>query len=50
MKTHHTDRFYQPRTRISTGDNHRRTRVNHKPGWIALGVIVALATITALSS
>jgi len=36
------DQFHRPL--------YRRRRHNHKPGWIALGVILTLATVTALSS
>jgi len=44
-----TDQFHRPLYRRATIGSNRR-RHNHKPGWIALGVILTLATVTALSS
>ena len=44
------DQFHRPLYRRATIGSNRRRRHNHKPGWIALGVILTLATITALSA
>ena len=43
-----TDNHYRPMNRRATIGSNRR-RHNHKPGWIALGILLTLATVTALS-
>ena len=45
-----TDQFHRPLYLRANPGSNRRRRHNHKPGWIALGVILTLATITALSA
>ena len=45
-----TDQFHRPLYRRSTIGIDRRRNPNHKPAWIALGILLTLATITALSS
>ena len=44
-----TDNFYRPMNRSATIGSNRRRSHNHKPGWIALGILLTLATVTALS-
>ena len=54
MKTHTTnagDTFLSQYNDIASWSekNRRRTRVNHKPSWIALAALIALAVILAQS-
>lgn len=45
-----TDQFHRPLYRRATLGSNRRRKPNHKPAWVALGVLLTLVTITALSS
>ena len=44
------DQFHRPLYRRAKPGSDRRRKPNHKPAWVALGVLLTLVTITALSS